>query len=378
METRKNRRWISVRSHTIGLFVAPLLLLGTMILLSSCTAPTMAQQPGTTQPAVAVTIAPPPPVTSTVRAAQRQLSIFAKTDVGLMQPAIDAQGNLWVGEMYANRLGRIDTNTGAVTQWHAPKANYGIMTTTVDAQGNVWFVEQDSDYIGRFDPRTQAFRVFPLGKLNGRALGPQDLQFDAHGLLWFTAAAGGGIGRLDPSTGALHVWSVPSLTNNLVSPYSLALAADGRVWFGELSGGAIGQLDPATGHITLYRLGSADAQVFAMAIDGKGRVWFTEMVPSKLGMFDPASNTLTELPIPALPGSSSALYGLVIARDGSIWFVDNGADALVRYMLDAHNLTFYKLNLPAGAPYGLTLDQSGRLWFTADGSSINYVGMMNP
>jgi len=209
-------------------------------------------------------------------------------------------------------------------------------------------------------------------------LGPQDLQFDAHGLLWFTAAAGGGIGRLDPSTGALHVWSVPSLTNNLVSPYSLALAADGRVWFGELSGGAIGQLDPATGHITLYRLGSADAQVFAMAIDGKGRVWFTEMVPSKLGMFDPASNTLTELPIPALPGSSSALYGLVIARDGSIWFVDNGADALVRYAPDAHSLIFYKLNLPAGAPYGLTLDQSGRLWFTADGSSINYVGMVNP
>ena len=115
-----------------------------------------------------------------------------------------------------------------------------------------------------------------------------------------------------------------------------------------------------------------------MAIDGKGRVWFTEMVPSKLGMFDPASNTLTELPIPTLPGSSSALYGLVVTRDGSIWFVDNGADALVRYMLDAHNLTFYKLNLPAGAPYGLTLDQSGRLWFTADGSSINYVGMVKP
>lgn len=367
-----------MRFRTGGVFVASLFLIGVMILLSSCDAPMTDRSPDATQLAVAVTVVPPPPVSSTVRPAQRQLYVYAKTDVGLMQPAIDDQGNLWVGEMYANRLGRIDTKTGAVAHWHAPKADYGIMATTIDAQGNVWFVEQDADYIGRFDPRTQTFRVYPLGKLNGRPLGPQDLQFDAHGLLWFTAAAGGGIGRLDPRTGALHVWPVPSLNSNLASPYSLALAADGHVWFGELSGGAIGRLDPATGHITLYRLGSADAQVFAMAIDGKGRVWFTEIAPSKLGLFDPTSNSLTELPIPAIAGSSSALYGLVIARDGSPWFVDNGANALVHYAPDTHHLTFYTLNIPAGAPYGLTLDQSGRLWFTADGSSTNYVGMVNP
>src|SRR5579872_892407 len=137
METKKKIHRISVCSHTIGIFVAPFLLLGTMILFSSCTNPTTAGPPNATRPAVAVTIAPPPSITSTVHSAQRQLYVFAKTDVGLMQPTIDMHGNLWVGEMYANRLGRIDTRTGAVTHWHAPKANFGIMTTTIDAQGNV-------------------------------------------------------------------------------------------------------------------------------------------------------------------------------------------------------------------------------------------------
>src|SRR6266567_4010312 len=53
----------------------------------------------------------------------------------LMQVAVDAQGNVWVGEMHANRLGRLNAQTGAVSSWTPPGAQYGIMTTIVDAQG---------------------------------------------------------------------------------------------------------------------------------------------------------------------------------------------------------------------------------------------------
>ena len=98
----------------------------------------------------------------------------------------------------------------------------------------------------------------------------------------------------------------------------------------------------------------------------------------KLGMFDPTTDTLTELPVPALSGGPPALYALVIDRKGDIWFVDVGANTLVRYVPEKQTLTFVQLSLPSSAPFGLTLDPAGNLWFTAGGSSANYVGEIAP
>lgn len=72
-----------------------------------------------------------------------------------------------------------------------------------------------------------------------------------------------------------------------------------------------------------------------------------------------------------------AFSALVVTHDNTVWFVDNGADALVRYQPGVHRYTFYQLALAGGASYGLALDQENRLWFTADTSTTDYVGMMH-
>ena len=341
---------------------------------SAVTAP-VAQTESVRQAQVYVT--PVPPIATDVRTAQRRLYLFSPSNVGLMLPAVDAHGNVWIGEMNANRLGRLNAQTGMVSSWTPPDAQHGIMATVVDAQGYAWFAEQNANYIGRFDPRQQTFRLFPLGTWQGSPLGPQDLHFDGRGLLWFTAEAGGVIGRLDPATGAIRLWPIPTITPGILSyPSSLAVAPGGRVWFGEMAGGAIGSLDPASGQITLYRLPNPQAEIFSMAVDSAGRLWFTEVLPGKLGMLDPATGALTELPVPALSGGPPALYALALDHQGNIWFVDVGANTLVRYVPEKRTLTFFQLSLPSSAPFGLTLDPAGRLWFTAGGSSANYVGEM--
>lgn len=320
-----------------------------------------------------------PHVTTAVQTARRHLYRFSTTNVGLMQLAVDAQGMVWAGEMNANRLGRFDTHTGVVTTWTPPDAQYGIMTTVIDASGNVWFAEQNANYIGRFDPGSQVFHLFPLGTLNGSQLGPQDLYFDARGMLWFTASLAGAIGRLDPSTGAIRLWPVPSPGPAIPSsPTGITVAPNGVVWFGDYDGGAFGRLDPNTGQVTLYRLPDAQTQIFALAADTGGRLWFTEVLPGRLGEFDPATGTLTELAVPAITGGTPALYGLVIDRQGNIWFVDVGADMLVRYSSDKQVLTFFRLSLPSSAPSSLVLDPAGNLWFTAGGAPDNYVGEIMP
>jgi streptogramin lyase len=321
---------------------------------------------------------PPPHTHLVIGQARVIVDRVASGDAGLMQPAVDQRGNVWVGEMYANRFARFDSQSEAITTWLAPHGNDGIMDATVDAQGHPWFVEQDANYIARFDPAIHNFRIFPLGKVGGRPLGPQDLQFDQKGLLWFTASIGGRIGRLDPTTGRIQTWPVPAPAPGMAaSPYSLAVTPGGQVWFGLLSGGAIGHFDPATGHVTLYHLADPQAQIFSMASDRHGRIWFTEMVPGKLGMFDPTTKKITEIPIPAFAGHPAALYGLVITPGGDIWFANSGANALVRYSPATATYTFYQLSTSYGGLYGVTLDASGRLWFTIDGNAANYIGELS-
>ena len=381
-EKQATRRQRSPSLLVLALFALSLLL----VLLSGCGTPGTGNSAMTAPTSQAqfvrqmqVHLAPSISVSTSLRTAQRHLYTFATSNVGLMQPAVDAQGNVWVGEMHANRLGRLNSQTGVVTNWSPPNAQYGIMTTAVDDQGNAWFAEQNANYIGRFDSRRQTFRIFPLGTWRGSPLGPQDLSFDNRGMLWFTAEAGGVLGRLDPVTGAIRVWPIPSPTPQaLSSPFSLSVTPNGQVWFGDFGGGVIGTLDPAAGQITLYELPNPQVQVFSMAADAAGRIWFTEVLPGRLGRLDPTTDALTELSVPALSGGPPALYALVIDHQENIWFVDVGANTLVRYAPGGRTMTFFQLSLPSSAPFGLTLDSAGNLWFTAGGSSANYVGEMAP
>jgi len=317
-----------------------------------------------------VHLVPAPLISTKLRVAQKHFYTVSTSNVGLMQLAVDGQGNVWVGEMNTNHLDRFNSRTGVVTRWTPPGGQYGLMATVVDEQGDVWFAEQNANYIGRFDPRQQTFHLFPLGTLNGSPLGPQDLRFDSKGMLWFTAATGGAIGRLDPANGAMHLWPIPS------SPYSITVMPNGRIWFG--ASGAIGTIDPVTSQTTLYDLPDAQVQVFSLAADTTGRIWFTEVLPGKLGMFDPATGSLTELAVPTISGNPPALYELVIDHQDTIWFVDVGINTLVQYIPEQQTLTFFQISQQDNPPYGLALDPAGKLWFTFGGSSANYVGEMTP
>ncbi len=66
---------------------------------------------------VQVHVTPVPPISTAMRTAQRHLYLFSPSNVGLMLPAVDAHGNVWIGEMNANRLGRLNTQTGLVSSW---------------------------------------------------------------------------------------------------------------------------------------------------------------------------------------------------------------------------------------------------------------------
>jgi len=300
--------------------------------------------------------------------------------VGMMQPAVDANGDLWFGEMRTNRLTRVNHVTGQVTSWAPPNGRNNITKVVIDRAGSIWFVEQLANYIANFDPKTQGFAVYPLAGPDGGSLLPQDLAFDSHGALWFTtlgAGDGGAIGRLDPENGAIQYW--PTRDPNArwkVRPFSLALTPSGEVWFGLLAGGAVGRLDPATGETTYYPLANPRATVFSMAADARNRIYFTELLDGKLGVINAETGAVSERTIPQTFGSPASLYGVVVGPPGVVWFASAGANALIRYEPRRNLLTFYRLNSPGSAPFGLALDGQHRLWYTANGADANFLGLL--
>lgn len=309
--------------------------------------------------------------------AQTHRYALPRADAGPSLLALDAQGNLWFGEIKGNRLARLDPRTGVFRAWTPPGGTNNLYTTWPDGDGNIWFTEQGANYIGRFIPATEQFVTYPLPTPGG----PQDLVLDARGQVYFTLVNSGRIGRLEPATGAVTTWAVAPLPGQRhAMPFSLTLAPDGTLWFGELSGGAVGSFDPATQRIRTYPLRDPQAQVFSMAADSRGRIWFTELQTGLIGSIDTRTGAIREIAVPRLLGDPSSLYSLRVAPDGAVWFISSGANAVVRFTPDvAPNgaFTFYALPQPQSIPYGLALAPDGTLYISADGQP-NYIGAIAP
>ena len=295
----------------------------------------------------------------------------------LMNPTIDQQGRIWVGEMGQNKLAMLDPTTGKVQGWTPPGGQFNIMEEVVDSQGNIWFTEEAANYIGRFDPATQTFQTFPLGKVNGNIAGPEALTMDHQGNLWFTEVTGGALGRLDPTTGAITTFPLPAASGAAPTyPYALAITADGAVWYGALSGGQVGRLDPATGAVTTYSVNNPKAQIYSMTVGPDGGVWFTELLSDTIGRIDPQTDQITVVNVPHTLGDPATLYD-VVTRGDALWFTSTGANALVRYTPTSGQFQFYQLATPSSVPFGLAVGGDGALWFTADGTP-NYIGVVRP
>lgn len=115
-----------------------------------------------------------------------------------------------------------------------------------------------------------------------------------------------------------------------------------------------------------------------MTSDLTGRLWFTELDSGKLGMIDPSTNRITEFAVPATLGPPHGLYTINRAADGDLWFVDNGANALVRFTPGRSTFTFYPLSVPACTPYALALDAAGGVWFVDAGAETSMIGRFTP
>ncbi len=143
-------------------------------------------------------------------------------------------GALWVAEQNQNAILRISPN-GASHLYPIPtrQGAPGYLATGPDH--TLWFTEQNGDRLGRLDTVTGIITEYPVPTYGTSPLG---IALDTQGRVWFTELIRGQIGVLLPGG---HVAEYPLSSPN-DAPSLMHRAPDGQIWFTEQYGEALIQI----------------------------------------------------------------------------------------------------------------------------------------
>ena len=93
-----------------------------------------------------------------------------------------------------------------IQEWEVPTANSRPHDPAVAPDGSLWYTGQLANKLGRLDENSGEIQEFALDIENS---GPHGLVGDSEGNIWFTANSAGYIGKLDPTSGAIEHYFMP-------------------------------------------------------------------------------------------------------------------------------------------------------------------------
>ncbi len=263
-------------------------------------------------------------------------------------------GNLWFAEYGANKIGKLDLQTGVITEFAVPSAAASPLSIVSGPDGNLWFTEWDGRKIGKVDPQTGD--ITESGLLPGVGH-PYGIAVGSNGNIWFGEAISGKIGEIDPVSMAITQFTVPTNSDNV----GIAAGSDGAMWFTEGAANQIGRID-ASGHVTEYRIPTSGSYPLSIIAGSDGALWFAEYYGNKNGRID-TSGFISEFPVPSV-GSDVDIYGLTCRPDGGIWFAESGTDKIGRIDPTTGTIAEYSEPSSGSEPGGITVGADNALWYT--------------
>jgi virginiamycin B lyase len=257
-------------------------------------------------------------------------------------PVQAPDGSIWWAGMWGNLVGRINPETGEVTEYTLPK-NAKPHTVTPDQEGNIWYTGNSNGTIGKLDPRTGTITEYKMP--DPAARDPHTAVFDKNGTLWFTLQVSNMVGRLIPATGEIKLVKMPRSDSR---PYGIKVAADGSLWVACNGSNCLVKVDPRTMEIRQYPLPDPKTTVRRLDIAGDGMIWYVNSSLGRLGRLDPKTGQVKEWPSPS--GPKSHPYAIAVV-DGIVWYNESGQrpDALVRF--DPRTERFQSWAIPSGSIY---------------------------
>jgi streptogramin lyase len=301
------------------------------------------------------------------------------------QITLGSDGNLWFTENKGNKIGRI-TPQGQITEFSTGLSpNSQPVGITAGPAGTLWFAESNTDLIGRITT-DGVITEFGQGIIPNNSA-PTGIALGSDGNLWFTEIGSksnplGGIGRITPS-GTITQF-IAGLTPGLTpasGPAGITSGPDGALYFTEQVSGRVGRIT-TQGTVNEFTQGYAPTNGPAQITQGPdGNLWFTELGTTQ----NPGSHVdrittvgvVTQFPSPNAISPNAAPRGITAGPDGALWFTETGlassgpgAGNTIGRIDTSGQITEFSQGIPAGAiPFSITTGPDGNLWFTEAGSS---------
>jgi RHS repeat-associated protein len=284
--------------------------------------------------------------------------------------------NLWLTDSWNGDIERV-TPSGTATSYSTGISDgpYGI---TGGSDGNVWFAG-GADTIGNVNPSTGHVSTYTIPNTNawpgGIAQGPS-------GYLRFAQSGTGGIGTVSTSgsfgTTAATTGSpqdIVAATNSSGTPTGTDYFTDvnwntGVSYIGVInSSGTVTEYPLASGHQIAQSQGS---MAFDLGLGSQGTVWFIDSGENKIGAFNVATQAVTYY---AAPSDATAIDGLTLSTDGTIWFSETTSSGMVGELNPGTGqITEYQTSVPGDGMAGLTQGPDGNIWLLDnDGATVEQI-----
>ena len=270
-------------------------------------------------------------------------------------------GSIWWTGMWASLAGRLDPQTGKMTEFPLPPAARP-HTIVPAADGHIWYTGNSNATVGKLDPKTGAITEYKT-----EARDPHTAVFHPNGDFYFTAQGAAMLGRLDPETDKLtEIQTEPR-------PYGMQVAPDGTIWVAYNGTNKLGALDPDTMEVRYYEVPNEASRIRRLGLTSDGMVWYGNSTRGRIGRLNPETSEIKEWPSPSGPDSHP--YALAVVDD-VIWYNESGMrpDALVRF--DPKTEQFQSWAIPSGV--GIVRN----MWVTQAGdllihqTSSNRIGLV--
>jgi len=229
----------------------------------------------------------------------------------LIQPhdvIIDDRGTLWYSDFGQMLLGKMDPNTGEVTEYPIPVTKpgwpIGTLDLEADREGNIWVGVMYQANIARFDPKTEQFQQWNV---------PAEWQSDASqtghlavrathidGKVWIKNSDQTNIYRLDLATGKFEDFG-PQFdpeTGRKLGVYGLHSDSKNNIYLLDFSSNNIGKISADTGMLNVFKTPSVGSRPRRGRVDAQDRLWFAEYGTNSIGMFDPDIEAFAEWSVP--------------------------------------------------------------------------------
>ena len=261
-----------------------------------------------------------------------------------------------------------------ITEFDLPPDG-GSHDVAVDANGIAWVGEGGRHAIlGRLDPRTLTYTRIPIPGNDPSKPNKGDvdsLQVDSKGHVWSADRRGSRLLEYDPTSNVFNSFPVPQPQIGETGFNTIRFHPDGSVWATEISGNEVIRLDPATKKVTEYippfgvkphmteHLGFIqDTLPYGMVIAKDGMVWFVEGAGQRIAKIDPQTGKITEYEVPS---HSDRMRRMQTDRYGDIWFGEFSTNLLGVMDPETNKILEYPMPTKSSGSYSVDVDKGKNL-----------------